>query len=105
MSPLLKGASLLALMSGFAPAAAFADEGGRLILESRLRYENVDQAGLPNQADALTLRTRFGWEQPLPAQLRLLAEGENVLALVDRYADGVVPSPAIPSCPIPRRPS
>ena len=36
--------------------------GGKLLLESRLRYEGVDQAGIARGADATTLRTRLGWE-------------------------------------------
>ena len=31
------------------------------LIEARLRYENVDQAGLPNDAEATTIRIRpFG---------------------------------------------
>jgi hypothetical protein len=96
MSLLHKGVSLLALSASLAPAAALADDGGRLILESRLRYEAADQSNLPHQANALTLRTRLGWETAKVADLRLLVEGEANLALVDRYADGVTPRPGYP---------
>jgi hypothetical protein len=101
MPPLFKSASALVLAAALTPAAAMADDGGRLILESRLRYEAVDQAGLPNQAEALTLRTRFGWQSPERANLQALVEGEANLALVDRYADAVSPRPGYPIVPDP----
>ena len=54
----------LALLVAVAvPGAALAgDLPGKLLLESRLRYERVDQKGLSEEAQALTLRTRLGWE-------------------------------------------
>lgn len=55
--------------------------------EVRLRYEHVDQDGLPRDADAVTLRVRPG----LTASWRgwsALAEGEGVVALAKGYNDG-----------------
>jgi hypothetical protein len=69
------------------------------IVAARLRYETVDQANLPDSADALTLRIRAG------AEIRgsgffLLAEGEGTLALFDDYNDtlpgnGIEPFPTV----------
>lgn len=55
--------------------------------ELRLRYEHVDQDGLPRDADAVTLRVRPG----ATARWRgwsALIEGEGVVALADGYNDG-----------------
>ena len=76
---------LTAAVAG-APAAAQSSKPD-FILDQRLRYEFVDQADLPEEAHAFTLRTRIGWEAPLGAGLSLLAEVENVTALVDDYND------------------
>lgn len=51
---------------------------GKPILEERLRYESVDQANFATKAEALTLRTRLGWETPAWHGLKLLVEGEDV---------------------------
>lgn len=52
------------------------------ILDTRLRYETVDQGDL--DADALTLRLRAGAEAKL-GNWSLLAEGEGTLAVVNDY--------------------
>lgn len=79
LAPIMAGALL-------APSAAFAAApAGKLIFEQRLRYESVDQDNLPETAGALTLRTRLGYETPAWHGLKALVEGENVLALSDRY--------------------
>jgi hypothetical protein len=55
--------------------------------EVRLRYEHVDQDGLPKDADAVTLRIRPG----LTASWKgwsALVEGEGVVALANGYNDG-----------------
>lgn len=52
------------------------------ILDTRLRYEGVDQANL--DADAVTLRLRAGMEVRSGA-FSFLAEGEGTVALVDNY--------------------
>lgn len=52
--------------TGLAPAAAFAAKsitaaltGGKVTANLRLRYETVDQDGIADEAEALTLRTRI----------------------------------------------
>jgi len=69
------------------------------ILAARLRYETVDQSGLPNEAEALTLRGRVGVEIRAEG-FAFLAEGEGSWALSERYNDtlpgnGVEPFPVV----------
>jgi hypothetical protein len=70
-----------------APLIATADEGlpGRIILDMRLRDESVDQDGFDRSAQALTLRTRLGYETPAWNGFKALVEGENVVALDGAY--------------------
>ena len=90
--------SVLALAFAIAvPGAALAEDlPGKLLLESRLRYEAVDQEGPPEDAQALTLRTRLGWESQKFADFKLLAEVENVSVLIDDYNDPNDPDPRFP---------
>jgi hypothetical protein len=55
-------------------------------LAARLRYETVDQANIPDQADALTLRVRAGAEIK-GGGFFAVVEGEGTLALVGDYND------------------
>src|SRR5690606_28606657 len=74
-------------------AAAASSRSVDILFESRLRYEGVRQDGL-DDATALTLRTRLGWQSPERSGFRLLVEGESVAALVDDYNDTIHgPSP------------
>lgn len=80
----------LAFCLAFAPAGvAHAEE---IVLkplgEARLRYENVDQAGLTEGADALTLRARAGIEAKA-GRWSALVEGQGNLAIIDDYFDGL----------------
>jgi hypothetical protein len=70
-----------------------------LIANARLRYEMVDQASAANNADALTLRGRAGFELK-SHDLAILVEGEAAAALIDDYNDtlpgnGVEPFPVV----------
>lgn len=56
-------------------------EAGSLILDMRARYEGVDQDGLAETADALTLRTRLGWQTGKWNDLTALVEFEDVHAI------------------------
>ncbi len=76
--------SLLAVAASSSALAAETDKGD-LIIDARLRYEFVDQAGFSNNADAVTLRTRLGYETPAYRGWKALIEGENIVALVDDY--------------------
>ena len=92
---------LAAVALGLIPAAAAAqtppDAEGRILFESRLRGETVDQQGFAEQAYALTLRTRLGWRSPTAHGLQLLVEGEGVAVLDDRYSAPVDPVPGRPA--------
>ncbi len=56
--------------------------------EARLRYEQVDQDGLPADAEALTLRVRAGVEANA-GRWSTLVEGQGNLAIIDDYFDGL----------------
>jgi hypothetical protein len=63
---------------------------GKPILNMRLRYENVDQDGIPREAHALTLRTRFGYQTDVYRGFSALLEGENVVAIgTERFNDTI----------------
>lgn len=87
---------LLALSAALAasePAPAL-PEG--LILDMRLRYEHVGQDGLAGNGDALTVRTRLGFETPRRNGFAVLIEGENTLHLIDDFNDTVDPAAGLP---------
>ncbi len=72
--------------AAFFPALAHAAEGqGDWIVDTRLRYEAVDQDGLADEARALTLRARLGYETPAWRGFKALVEAEGVTALIDDY--------------------
>ena len=84
-----------------APAFAHAADQGHIIIDSRLRFESVDQSGFATAAAAVTWRTRLGYETASFSGFRALGEVENVTVIGDRYNnsfDGkafpVVPDPA-----------
>ncbi|HWU74791.1 MAG TPA: alginate export family protein [Sphingomonas sp.] len=58
------------------------------LAEARLRYETVDQAGLPDDADALTIRVRSGI-QASSGPVTAIVEAQGTLALVGDYYDGL----------------
>ena len=58
------------------------------IIDTRLRYENVDQTGIAKQADALTARARLGIEAT-EGSFSFLVEAEGTMALSERYFSGV----------------
>lgn len=71
-------------------------ETGKVSFNARLRHEHVDQDGLPEKADALTLRSRLGYTTAAYQGFQFMVEAENVTALVDDYADGAVANPGYP---------
>ncbi len=64
----------------------------RYLLDARLRSEDVEQAGIANDADATTLRARLGFETGKWWGTSLLVEGEAVVPLDTDYR----PDPAVP---------
>ena len=66
------------------------------LAEARLRYEHVDQDGLPQEkADALTVRARAGLTASSGA-LSASIVGQGTLAIVDHYHDGLNGAPTRP---------
>ncbi|SFS83634.1 hypothetical protein [Brevundimonas viscosa] len=100
---MIKAVPAAALAAFFLPAAALAqtpdESGAKVLFESRLRSELVDQQGFAGQAHALTLRARLGWRSPTVSGFQLLVEGEGVAVLDDRYSAPVDPVPGRPAVP------
>lgn len=70
-----------------APAAA-APLSFKPLIDTRLRYENVDQAGIAKEANALTARVRAGYELS-SGPFSFLAEAEGTLAISEKYNSGL----------------
>lgn len=58
------------------------------LAEARLRHEHVEQDGLPEHADAVTVRVRAGL-QARAGHWTALAEAQGNLAIVGDYYDGL----------------
>lgn len=69
-------------------AYAQPENAGDWIVDTRLRYESVDQDGLQD-AEALTVRARVGYETPAWRGWRVLAELEGIAQLTDDFNDTV----------------
>lgn len=57
----------------------------KLLLDTRMRYEGVEQDPIVNDAEAVTLRARIGFETGKVFNTALLAEGEFLWPLVTDY--------------------
>jgi len=77
-------ATALLLGASAAAAADFIDDT-KLLLDTRLRFEDVEQDSIASAANALTFRVRAGFETGAAWQTKLLAEGEQVWSLADDY--------------------
>lgn len=94
----LAGMSLAALgvcLSASAMAQEAADpvaaiQAGAPIIELRARYEGVEQTGRPDDAEALTLRSRIGWQTAKWNALQALVEFEDVRPLTDDRYDSTL---------------
>ena len=75
----------LLLAASAAQAAPAADPLFKPLIDMRLRYENVDQTGFANEANALTMRVRAGGDLRVAPATRILVEAEAVLGLVNDY--------------------
>ena len=64
---------------------AHADDLLKPLVDIRARYEEVEQAGVPENADALTVRARLGFETRSFASTSLLAEGEAMVPVENNY--------------------
>jgi len=59
--------------------------GTKLLFDTRMRYEGVDQDPLTEDAEALTIRTRLGFETGKAWSTSLLVEGDLVWPLITDY--------------------
>ncbi len=66
------------------------------LIDIRLRYENVDQAGIAEKADAITARARAGFELGFGKDFSVLVEGEGTLAIDEDYNSGLNGKTALP---------
>jgi hypothetical protein len=91
----------MALLALASCGPVLADEPGPLasairatkpIFDARLRTEDVDQAGLADDANATTLRAHLGFETGKAWNTSLLVEGEAVVPFEDDYR----PDPLVP---------
>jgi hypothetical protein len=90
----MPSALLLASMSSLGAVAARADgnfadffDQGKLLIDARYRYENVDQDGFANEANAHTLRARVGFLTGKVFDLQFLVEGEGIVQFNDDFND------------------
>ena len=86
----------IASVMALAAASADADDLGEALvsgtfnLDVRYRYEFVDQVGIARDANAHTLRTRFGYETGAIYDFRALIEAENVTGIgAEKYNDTI----------------
>ncbi|MDP9424059.1 MAG: alginate export family protein [Pseudomonadota bacterium] len=77
----------LAALSAATPSWA-ADVTVTPLIDLRLRWENVDQDGSAEEADAVTFRARTGAELSA-GDWRLISEAEATIGLVERYFSGL----------------
>jgi hypothetical protein len=64
---------------------ASALQQGKVNVDFRLRYESVDQSGINKNADALTLKSRFTAQSGRYNGWGVMAEVDNLTALIDNY--------------------
>ncbi len=92
---LLAASALTLSMAGFAPAVAgqeFVDAwtNGKVILDTRYRYEHVEQTLKPEDAAASTFRVRLGYETAEFWDMKLLVEFENISNIGDEDYNNTV---------------
>jgi len=87
---ILVAGALAAGLNG--PAAAQGESGldrilkeAKPLLNVRLRYESVDQAGIARDADAVTSRVRAGFETGAIADTKFLGEFDWTAAISEKY--------------------
>lgn len=81
-----------AMFVALAPAVTLGDvqvlsavRGSKPIMDLRMRAESVEQTGMSEEADALTLRARLGFETGKAWNTSFLAEGDFLWPLHDDY--------------------
>jgi hypothetical protein len=91
-------ATPIALAEGLQPALSAARES-KPIIDLRLRSETVDQSGMSEDAHAMTLRARVGFETGKAWNTTLLAEGDLLWPLDSSYnstVNGKTVYPVVP---------
>lgn len=89
-------AAFLMLTGGLVATPALADPLTlKPFVDARLRYEQVEQDGLPRDADAVTARVRAGIEAK-SGDWAVLIESEATLAIVEDYNSGLNGKTAFP---------
>jgi len=67
-------------------AAENDNNSGKIFADLRLRYESVEQDNALENADALTLRTRLGYETAKTQGFSALIEIENIIEIIDDFS-------------------
>lgn len=98
---LLAGTQGVANASGLSPIRGAIGEA-KPIIDVRLRYENVEQAGIAREADATTIRARLGVETGKAWNTSFLGEGELLAPITTNYNDTVNGKTQYPGVPDPR---
>jgi hypothetical protein len=104
-----RGLSLLIMAGAVATSARGADFGpiggalseAKPIFDSRLRFEGVDQDPMANDAEAVTWRTRLGFETGKAWETALLVEGEAVVPVKSDYNSTTNGKSTFPTVPDP----
>lgn len=91
----------LAAAALFGSAASAQDLRVSPLVDARLRWEQVEQAGIPADAQAVTVRVRSGVKADA-GPFQALVESEATLALVEHYNSGTNGLASYPSVPDPQ---
>ncbi len=75
------------------PTISDAIGAGKLLFETRARYESVDQAGIARSAVSNTVRTRLGWETGDFHGLKGTLEFEDIRHLGPEHYNVAIPGP------------
>ncbi len=81
-----KAALLMVLIVPSVNAADTGNEQGKFFADFRLRYESVAENNALEDADALTLRSRIGYQTESYEGFSALIEGENIIELIDDFS-------------------
>jgi hypothetical protein len=90
--------AMSAQADGFGPIGGAIGET-KPIVDTRLRFEGVDQDPMANEAEAVTLRARLGFETGKAWDTSLLAEGELIWPLRSDYNSTINGKTAYPAVP------
>lgn len=103
LSILIAGAALqtLSITAVHAEAVANFLSQGHMLLDARLRYENVGQAGFSHDAEAMTARERLGYETAEFDSFKALFEVQATQHLSGAFNDTINGHIAYPQVPDP----